>query len=105
MFQNLFQKQVLKHLGDLHKEGNSSPDWFAPASLAVFPASSEITIWGRPKRLGPTPYPSRANAEDYDRTMPSSEFTDVASNGNLQAEMGSIGPHVIKSGTEPRKGN
>ena len=40
----------LKRLGDLHKEGDSWPDWFDPASLAVFPASKH-TIWGKLKKL------------------------------------------------------
>ena len=41
----------LKRLGDLHKGGDYWPDWFASASLAVFPASKRITIWGRLKKL------------------------------------------------------
>ena len=41
----------LKRLGDLHKGGDSWPDWFDPASLAVTSVGNRITIWGRIKRL------------------------------------------------------
>ena len=41
----------LKRLGDMHKGGDSWPDWFDPASLAVFPASKQLTIWGKLKKL------------------------------------------------------
>ena len=41
----------LKRLGDLHKEGDSWPDWFDPESLAVFRASKQLTIWGKLKKL------------------------------------------------------
>ena len=39
------------HLKRLGKERDSSPDWFAPAALAVSPANSQITIWGNLKKL------------------------------------------------------
>ena len=41
----------LKRLGGVHKGGDSWPDWFDPASLAVFPASKQLTIWGKLKKL------------------------------------------------------
>ena len=41
----------LKRLGGVHKGGDSWPDWFASASLAVFPASTQHTIWGKLKKL------------------------------------------------------
>ena len=41
----------LKRLGDLHKGGDSWPDWFDPATLAVASEGNRITIWGRFKRL------------------------------------------------------
>ena len=41
----------LKRLGDAHKGGDSWPDWFAAASLAVPPASKQVTTWGKLKRL------------------------------------------------------
>ncbi len=41
----------LKRLGGVHKGGDSWPDWFDPASLAVFPASNQLTIWGKLKKL------------------------------------------------------
>ena len=38
----------LKRLGDLHKGGDYWPDWFAAASLAVFPArQAELQLWGK----------------------------------------------------------
>ena len=40
-----------EHLKRLGKEGDSSPDWFGSAALAVFPASKRLTIWGKLKRL------------------------------------------------------
>ena len=43
--------EYLKRLGDVHKGGDSWPDWFAAASLAVFPASKQVTTWGKLKRL------------------------------------------------------
>ena len=43
--------EYLKRLGDVHKGGDSWPDWFAAASLAVFPASKQLTIWGKLKKL------------------------------------------------------
>ena len=43
--------EYLKRLGDVHKGGDSWPDWFAAASLAVFPASKQHTIWGKLKKL------------------------------------------------------
>ena len=45
----------LKRLGDVHKRGDSWPDWFDPASLAVFPASKQLTIWGKLKKLAAKP--------------------------------------------------
>ena len=42
----------LKRLSGVHKGGDSWPDWFDPASLAVSLANNQITIWGRLKRLG-----------------------------------------------------
>ena len=44
--------QHLKRLGNLHQEANYDPDWFDPATLAVPPTNSQITMWGRLKRLG-----------------------------------------------------
>ena len=41
----------LKRLGGVHKGGDSWPDWFNPASLAVASVGNRITIWGRIKRL------------------------------------------------------
>ena len=41
----------LKQLSDLHERGDSWPDWFDPASLAVASVGNRITIWGRIKRL------------------------------------------------------
>ena len=41
----------LKRLGGVHKGGDSWPDWFDPASLAVSPASNQLTIWGKLKKL------------------------------------------------------
>ena len=43
--------EYLKRLGDVHKGGDSWPDWFAAASLAVPPASKQVTTWGKLKRL------------------------------------------------------
>ena len=43
--------EYLKRLGDVHKGVDSWPDWFAAASLAVFPASKQLTIWGKLKKL------------------------------------------------------
>ena len=41
----------LKRLGDLHKGGDSWPDWFDPATLAVASEGNRITIWGGVKQL------------------------------------------------------
>ena len=41
----------LKRLGKLHNGVDYSPDWFAGAALAVSPASNQLTIWGKLKRL------------------------------------------------------
>ena len=41
----------LKRLGDVHKGGDSWPDWLAPAALAVSSASNQLTIWGKLKKL------------------------------------------------------
>ena len=43
--------EYLKRLGDVHKGADSWPDWFAAASLAVPPASKQVTTWGKLKRL------------------------------------------------------
>ena len=43
--------EYLKRLGDVHKGVDSWPDWFAAASLAVPPASKQVTTWGKLKRL------------------------------------------------------
>ena len=43
--------EYLKRLGDVHKGGDSWPDWFAAASLAVPPASKQVTTWGKLKKL------------------------------------------------------
>ena len=43
--------QHLKRLGGVHKGADSWPDWFAAASLAVPPASKQVTTWGKLKRL------------------------------------------------------
>ena len=43
--------EYLKRLGDVHKGGDSWPDWFAATSLAVPPASKQVTTWGKLKRL------------------------------------------------------
>ena len=48
--------EYLKRLGDVHKGGDSWPDWFAAASLAVFPASKQLTIWGKLKKLAAKPW-------------------------------------------------
>ena len=40
-----------EHLKRLGKERDSWPDWFASASLTVFPASKQLTIWGKLKKL------------------------------------------------------
>ena len=47
--------EYLKRLGDVHKGGDSWPDWFAAASLAVFPASKQLTIRGKLKKLESNP--------------------------------------------------
>ena len=41
----------LKRLGKLHNGVDYSPDWFAGAALAVSPASKQLTIWGKLKKL------------------------------------------------------
>lgn len=41
----------LKRLGDVQKGYDYDPDWFDPATLAVSPANSQITIWGRLKKI------------------------------------------------------
>ena len=41
----------LKRLGKLHNGVDYSPDWFAGAALAVSPASNQLTIWGKLKKL------------------------------------------------------
>ena len=41
----------LKRLSGVHKGGDSWPDWFDPATLAVASEGNRITIWGRIKRL------------------------------------------------------
>ena len=41
----------LKRLGKLHNGVDYSPEWFAGAGLAVSPASSQITVWGKLKKL------------------------------------------------------
>ncbi len=43
------------HLKRLGKEGDYSPDWFDPAALAVFPASNQLTIWGKLKKSESNP--------------------------------------------------
>ena len=43
----------LKRLSKWHDGEDYQPDWFALASLAVFPASKRITIWGKFKALAP----------------------------------------------------
>ena len=45
----------LKRLGNAHKGYDYDPDWFDPAALAVFPASKQLTIWGKLKKLEPNP--------------------------------------------------
>ena len=45
----------LKRLGKLHNGVDYSPDWFAGAALAVSPASKQLTIWGKLKKLEPNP--------------------------------------------------
>ena len=45
----------LKRLGKLHNGVDYSPDWFSGAALAVFPASKQLTIWGRLKKLESNP--------------------------------------------------
>ena len=41
----------LKRLSKWQDGEDYQPDWFALASLAVFPASKQITIWGKLKKL------------------------------------------------------
>ena len=41
----------LKRLSGVHKGGDSWPDWFDPATLAVASEGNRITIWGRIERL------------------------------------------------------
>ena len=44
-----------EHLKRLGKERDSWPDWFTSASLSVFPASKQLTIWGKLKKLESNP--------------------------------------------------
>ena len=39
----------LGRLGNLHKDGDGHPDWFAPGGLSVSPDGSQPTIWGELK--------------------------------------------------------
>ncbi len=41
----------LKRLGKLHNGVDYSPDWYSGAALAVSPASSQVTSWGKLKKL------------------------------------------------------
>ena len=43
--------KYLKRLGNARKGHDYGPDWFDPATLAVFPASKQVTTWGKLKRL------------------------------------------------------
>ena len=45
----------LTPLSDSHRATDYAPDWFAPAGLAVSPVSSQLTIWGKLKRMASFP--------------------------------------------------
>ena len=45
----------LKRLTHAHKGSDYDPDWFNPAALAVFPASKQMTFWGKLKKLESNP--------------------------------------------------
>ena len=42
---------ALTQLSEVHKRGDYEPDWLSTAGLAVSPAGSRITIWGRLKDI------------------------------------------------------
>ena len=46
----------LKRLGNAHKGHDYDPDWFDPATLSVFPASKQLTIWGKLKSWSGMPF-------------------------------------------------
>ena len=41
----------LKRLSKWQDGEDYQPDWFAPAALTVSPASNQLTIWGKLKKL------------------------------------------------------